>query len=207
MAGAIGDPAGTPPPAAAHRGAARRDQPSAVEDPGPAGEAGPPGGRAEGRPRRPAATSRSASTRTKSRSSRRTSRSRSTRASSATSRPRRNTTLCSTRSPTRRRSAASLEDAILEGMTKAEEQAARIPELEKALKAGKDELARFETTSKERVVTMTEELRRTQGQLKEVETTLPDGHPRRPTSGWWRRWAKTRCRWRRTTPARRATRR
>jgi uncharacterized protein len=66
-----------------------------------------------------------------------------------------------------------LEDAILEGMTKAEEQAARIPELEKALKTGKDELARFETMSKERVVTMTEELQRTQGQLKEVETTLP----------------------------------
>jgi predicted nucleic acid-binding Zn-ribbon protein len=68
-----------------------------------------------------------------------------------------------------------VEDAILEGMTVAEEQTTRLPELEKALKAGKDELARFETTSKERVATMTEELRRTQGQLKEVEGTLPDG--------------------------------
>lgn len=68
-----------------------------------------------------------------------------------------------------------LEDAILEAMTKAEEQGARIPELEKGLKAGKDELARFETTSKERVATLSEELRQTQAQLREVETTLPDG--------------------------------
>jgi predicted nucleic acid-binding Zn-ribbon protein len=66
-----------------------------------------------------------------------------------------------------------LEDAILEGMTTSEEQAARMPELEKALKAGKDELARFETSSRERVAALSEELRRTQAQLKEVEETLP----------------------------------
>ncbi len=67
-----------------------------------------------------------------------------------------------------------LEDAILEGMTNSEEQSARIPELEKALKAGKDELARFEKASQERVATLGEELRRTQAQLKEVEATLPE---------------------------------
>jgi predicted nucleic acid-binding Zn-ribbon protein len=72
-----------------------------------------------------------------------------------------------------RKKCGELEDVILEGMTKAEEEAARIPELEKALTAGKDELARFEKTSQERVALLGEELRRTQAQLKEVEATLP----------------------------------
>jgi len=72
-----------------------------------------------------------------------------------------------------RKKCGELEDTILEGMTKAEEQNVRIPELEKALKAGKDELARFEVTSKERVASLGEELLRTQAQLKEVEATLP----------------------------------
>jgi predicted nucleic acid-binding Zn-ribbon protein len=74
-----------------------------------------------------------------------------------------------------RKKCGTIEDAILEGMAAAEEQAARIPEVEKALKAGKDELARFEASSKERVAALTDELRKTQAQLKEVEATLPDG--------------------------------
>jgi predicted nucleic acid-binding Zn-ribbon protein len=73
-----------------------------------------------------------------------------------------------------RKQCAALEDAILEGMGKAEEEAARVPQLEQALKAGKDELARFESTSKERAAALTEELRKTQAQLKEVEATLPE---------------------------------
>jgi predicted nucleic acid-binding Zn-ribbon protein len=66
-----------------------------------------------------------------------------------------------------------LEDAILADMAKSEEATAHIPELEKALKAGKDELARFDKTSRERVATLSEELKRAQAQLKEVEATLP----------------------------------
>src|SRR5262249_16906597 len=60
------------------------------------------------------------------------------------------------------------------GMTQSEEQGARIPQMEKTLKAGREEAARFETASKERVATLTDELKRTQAQLKEVEATLPD---------------------------------
>jgi predicted nucleic acid-binding Zn-ribbon protein len=74
-----------------------------------------------------------------------------------------------------RKKCGAVEDAILEGMTEAEDHSARIPALEKVLKEAKEELARFEVSSKERVVTMTEELGRTLGQLKEVEGTLPDG--------------------------------
>jgi hypothetical protein len=73
-----------------------------------------------------------------------------------------------------RKQCGELEDVILEEMGKAEEVAARIPELEKAIKTGRDELARFETTSKERVATLSEELKKTQAQLKEVEATLPE---------------------------------
>jgi predicted nucleic acid-binding Zn-ribbon protein len=74
-----------------------------------------------------------------------------------------------------RKKCGTIEDAILECMAVAEEQSARIPELEKSLKAGKDELDRFEVTAKERVAGLTDELRKTQAQLKEVEATLPDG--------------------------------
>jgi predicted nucleic acid-binding Zn-ribbon protein len=72
-----------------------------------------------------------------------------------------------------RKKCGVVEDAILDGMTQAEEQSARLPEMEKALKTGKEDLARFETTSKERVATLSEELQKTQAQLKEVEATLP----------------------------------
>jgi predicted nucleic acid-binding Zn-ribbon protein len=74
-----------------------------------------------------------------------------------------------------RKKCGTIEDAILEGMTSAEEHSARIPGLEKVLKEAKEELAGFEASSKERVVSMTEELQRTQAQLKEVEGTLPEG--------------------------------
>jgi predicted nucleic acid-binding Zn-ribbon protein len=73
-----------------------------------------------------------------------------------------------------RKKCGQIEDVILEGMAKAEEEAVRIPNLEKALKAGKDDLADFEKSSKERVAMLTEELQRTQAQLKEVEATLPE---------------------------------
>lgn len=73
-----------------------------------------------------------------------------------------------------RKQCGELEDAILEAMGKAEEEGTRIPVLEKALKEAKEELARFETTSRERVAALGEELLRTQAQLKEVEATLPE---------------------------------
>ena len=47
-----------------------------------------------------------------------------------------------------RKKCAEIEDAILEGMTQAEEQTGRIPEMEKGLKTGKEELVRFQTASK-----------------------------------------------------------
>jgi uncharacterized protein len=74
-----------------------------------------------------------------------------------------------------RKRCGELEEAIFADMAGVEEEERRVAELERALKAGKDELARFESSSRERVVTMTDELRRTQAQLKEVEATLPDG--------------------------------
>jgi uncharacterized protein len=73
-----------------------------------------------------------------------------------------------------RKQCAELEDVILTDMGKAEEQAAHIPQMENAIKAGKDELTRFESTSKERVASLGEELKKAQGQLKEVEGTLPE---------------------------------
>jgi predicted nucleic acid-binding Zn-ribbon protein len=72
-----------------------------------------------------------------------------------------------------RKQCGELEDTILTDMTKSEEETARIPELEKALATAREELARFETASKERAASLTEELRRTEAQLKEVEMTLP----------------------------------
>ncbi|HKI31299.1 MAG TPA: hypothetical protein VKA46_05495 [Gemmataceae bacterium] len=78
-----------------------------------------------------------------------------------------------------RKKSGELEDAVLEGMTQVEEHTARVPEMEKVLKTGREELSRFETTSKERVATLTAELRKTQAELKEVEATLP--HDLRPT--------------------------
>ncbi len=72
-----------------------------------------------------------------------------------------------------RKQAGELENAILEEMGKAEEMTMRLPELEKTLKASRDELARFEVVSKERVTVLSEELQKTQAQLKEVEATLP----------------------------------
>ncbi|HEX5273622.1 MAG TPA: C4-type zinc ribbon domain-containing protein [Gemmataceae bacterium] len=73
-----------------------------------------------------------------------------------------------------RKKCGEIEQAILEGMIASDEQSARIPEVEKALKAGKDELARFEAAAKERLATLTQELQQTQAQLREVETTLPE---------------------------------
>jgi predicted nucleic acid-binding Zn-ribbon protein len=72
-----------------------------------------------------------------------------------------------------RMKSSELEDAILEGMTKADDEAARIPEQEKALKQAQIDVATFDQTSKERVTTLRRELEQTQGQVREVEEQLP----------------------------------
>jgi predicted nucleic acid-binding Zn-ribbon protein len=68
---------------------------------------------------------------------------------------------------------SELEDTILEEMTKADDEAARIPEQEQALKQARSDVATFEQTSKERVATLRRELEQAQGQVKEVEEQLP----------------------------------
>jgi predicted nucleic acid-binding Zn-ribbon protein len=73
-----------------------------------------------------------------------------------------------------RKKCGELEDAILESMAGAEEQTARIPQLEAALAEARREHAGYEETSRRRVAELTEELRRTQAALKEVEETLPE---------------------------------
>jgi predicted nucleic acid-binding Zn-ribbon protein len=73
-----------------------------------------------------------------------------------------------------RKQAGQVEDEILEGMVKVEEQTTKVPQMEKALQQAKDDLGRFEQSSKERVAALTEELRRAQEQLKQVEEGLPE---------------------------------
>ena len=72
-----------------------------------------------------------------------------------------------------RKRSGQIEDEILESMTRVDEQAARVPEIEKALAAAKDEHANFEKTTRERAAVLSEELKKTQAQLKEVEESLP----------------------------------
>jgi predicted nucleic acid-binding Zn-ribbon protein len=67
-----------------------------------------------------------------------------------------------------------LEDEILEGMTGTEERAARIPELEKALKRAREDSARFEQDAQVRQASLAEQLRQTQQQLKDVEATMSE---------------------------------
>jgi len=68
-----------------------------------------------------------------------------------------------------------LEDEILNSLMESDERTAQLPELEKALKQAKDELANFDQISAGRRAVLTEELQRTQQQIQEVEATLPDG--------------------------------
>jgi predicted nucleic acid-binding Zn-ribbon protein len=72
-----------------------------------------------------------------------------------------------------RKNCGQLEEAILTDMTGVEEEERRVADQEKALKQGKADAAQFEQTSKGRVATLTDELRRAQAQLKETEATLP----------------------------------
>ncbi len=66
-----------------------------------------------------------------------------------------------------------LEDEILQAMTEGEEQTAKLPELEKAVKQAKEELARYEQSSAERLVGLRTQLAEAQQQLAEAEAQIP----------------------------------
>jgi predicted nucleic acid-binding Zn-ribbon protein len=73
-----------------------------------------------------------------------------------------------------RKKVSKLEDEILEAMGESEEHAAKLPEVEKAAKHVKAEVARFATEHAARLADYAEQLRQTEQQIKEVEGTLPD---------------------------------
>jgi uncharacterized protein len=66
-----------------------------------------------------------------------------------------------------------IEDEIFAAITEGEERAARVPELEKALRQAKDDAAAFEKGTAERNAGLTTHLAETQSKLKEVEATIP----------------------------------
>ncbi len=73
-----------------------------------------------------------------------------------------------------RQKAQELEDQILEGMSEAEERAAKLPEQERAAAKAKDDLATFEREQAERLTRLAEQLKTTLGQLKTVEADIPE---------------------------------
>jgi predicted nucleic acid-binding Zn-ribbon protein len=70
--------------------------------------------------------------------------------------------------------ATALEEEILNGMAESEERAAQLPEQEKAVARGKDELAAFEKDQQARLARLAAELQQSLAQLKETEAQLPD---------------------------------
>jgi predicted nucleic acid-binding Zn-ribbon protein len=72
-----------------------------------------------------------------------------------------------------RKDVGRLEDEILDAMGAAEEKTTRLPELEKAVKQAKADLAKYESESGARLAALAEERDKTLRQLAEVETTVP----------------------------------
>jgi predicted nucleic acid-binding Zn-ribbon protein len=66
-----------------------------------------------------------------------------------------------------------LEDEILAGLMEGEERAAALPEQERLLQQGRDELAKFEQESAGRKTSLASQLAAAQAQLKEAETNIP----------------------------------
>jgi predicted nucleic acid-binding Zn-ribbon protein len=66
-----------------------------------------------------------------------------------------------------------LEDEILEALTKIDEQVARIPSLEEAVKKAREEYSAFEKETQSRAEGLRQELAKAQEQIKAVEDTLP----------------------------------
>jgi uncharacterized protein len=75
---------------------------------------------------------------------------------------------------TARQKAQTLEDAILEGMSEAEERTAKLPEQEKGLQRAKEELAAFERDHAARMARLADQLKTALGELKEAEGRLPE---------------------------------
>ena len=75
---------------------------------------------------------------------------------------------------TARQKAQVLEDEILEGMSEAEECAAKLPEQERAAAKAKVDVAAFEKEQTERLTRLAEQLKTTLGQLKTVEANIPE---------------------------------
>jgi hypothetical protein len=67
-----------------------------------------------------------------------------------------------------------IEDQILEAMMAADEQAARLPELEAALKQARDEVAQFDRTLKDRQDNLTGQLEQATKELAAVEGSLAE---------------------------------
>src|SRR5437667_194210 len=75
----------------------------------------------------------------------------------------------------RNKATSKKEYDILEVMGAVEEKAAQIPELEKAVKQAKEEMAQFEKTSQARAAGLTEQFRQAQKELADIEASLaPD---------------------------------
>jgi predicted nucleic acid-binding Zn-ribbon protein len=72
-----------------------------------------------------------------------------------------------------RQTGRKIEDDILEDMAKVEEQAARIPEAEKALQQAKQDYADFERQTQERLVGQREQHAQVLEKIKAVEASLP----------------------------------
>jgi predicted nucleic acid-binding Zn-ribbon protein len=72
-----------------------------------------------------------------------------------------------------RQKCKELEDEILEAMGKIEEDTARLPEQEKAVKQARDEFADFEKSQQTRAASLKEQLAQTLQQVEEVEASLP----------------------------------
>ncbi|HXG11358.1 MAG TPA: C4-type zinc ribbon domain-containing protein [Gemmataceae bacterium] len=68
---------------------------------------------------------------------------------------------------------AKIEDEILESMLAADEQAARLPALERELQRIKEEVAQFEKVARERQTELAVMLEQAQKELKEIEAGLP----------------------------------
>jgi predicted nucleic acid-binding Zn-ribbon protein len=72
-----------------------------------------------------------------------------------------------------KRKCQKTEDEILESIIAADDYAAKLPELESALKRAKAECAEFERTAAERRTSMTEQLNKALAELKDIEVHLP----------------------------------
>jgi predicted nucleic acid-binding Zn-ribbon protein len=68
---------------------------------------------------------------------------------------------------------AKIEDEILEGMGRIEEQAAKVPEAEKAVQQARKEHAEFERKTRERLESQRQQLEQVGEQIKAVEASLP----------------------------------